>query len=65
MKEENGIVEISLDEAEKVTGGSVSRMNVFVCPKCKARFHTLPAFEAHCRAEHNVDVNSKGNSGKA
>jgi hypothetical protein len=55
MKVGKGKVEITLDEAEKVTGGSTTGYPIFVCPKCDAHFYSFPELEAHLKTVHNID----------
>ena len=54
MKDEKK-VEITLEEAEQVTGGAGPSQSVFMCPKCNTRFRSFSELEVHCRAEHNIN----------
>ena len=54
MKDGKGKVEITLDEAEKVTGGSFAGYPIHACPKCDARFCSVPELEEHLKTVHNI-----------
>lgn len=64
MTEGKGKTEITLEEAEQVTGGAAPKWDIFVCPKCSTHFRSAAELEAHCKTAHNFNAWDKSSGSK-